>query len=824
MDAPHPAMATDTITQPAPDLNSPIFEDYKLFCRDIFPDLIAKHTKDGKLPPFEYKSGKGLLLTSAGPNMPISSSGLALDAKAWANQPRNYIQEWFKLHGDEAMAKLLEAHTIESKYMDLSDPGVLDSLEDKVPFYTAGQWWMAVRPSAQFAKRPGDPILGRLHPIEEPAGKVRVVAICDYWTQTALWPVHVHLFSLLRLLHKNDATFDQDGTVKRYYERGLSPHWSYDLKSATDLIPLELYKQVLAPLLVAKGETYEQGVERANLWSAILTDRDFFLPTSGDDDSPLQSVRYGTGQPMGALSSWASMALVHHSLVQFSNWRGTRKPRWFLDYLILGDDVDIATDVRVANSYVECCKAFSIIIGLQKSLKSSRNFFEFANRRFHPLGDLSPISLREELSSITWSTRREFAKRIVSRVGALQTSSSVLRRTLTAAQWTSLAPEMSGLRASSLLRLVHFCSDNPFSSIDEKEITVSRILVWLLNILTPEDTTLINQILLDKSLIEELDESLVQYFIATLKEELEKRLSAESLATQFFRPSDFPMDRVSDAWRLKGLPGTPPKDWGEWGRRTAPLKLRGALDRGPSCPYPAPSSMADVISPLTPTTYDYLEFCINKVNTEQALAVTRVKMRLDRLLKPVAKKTAAFAGDVSKAKPPVITLSQVVKLWIELFTNCNYIPPFDGNRSLSYRLNAHDMQQRVDSPTVWKSRNAIRVREEGVFGPMKETISFIAGHLGIQVPNVPFFNRGQRGKQWLKALRSAIKLYDSVQPFLVKIQVGVLYAQRLEGNSNGRYWLRSYTGGNDLAVGSSGFGHLGGLTHGPIRALSFVLL
>lgn len=44
-----------------------------------------------------------------------------------------------------------------------------------------------------------------------------------------------------------------------------------------------------------------------------------------DDDPRVQPtltpLKYAVGQPMGALSSWASLALCHHLLVQLSHRR-----------------------------------------------------------------------------------------------------------------------------------------------------------------------------------------------------------------------------------------------------------------------------------------------------------------------------------------------------------------------------------------------------------------------------------------------------------------------------------------------------------------------
>lgn len=44
-----------------------------------------------------------------------------------------------------------------------------------------------------------------------------------------------------------------------------------------------------------------------------MVNRDF-----KEDITEAGSVRYGVGQPMGILSSWAMLALTHHVIVQYS--------------------------------------------------------------------------------------------------------------------------------------------------------------------------------------------------------------------------------------------------------------------------------------------------------------------------------------------------------------------------------------------------------------------------------------------------------------------------------------------------------------------------
>lgn len=55
--------------------------------------------------------------------------------------------------------------------------------------------------------------LGRLHLLKEPAGKVRTIAIVDYWTQRSLRALHDWMGDVLRLLPM-DCTYDQEGGLE----------------------------------------------------------------------------------------------------------------------------------------------------------------------------------------------------------------------------------------------------------------------------------------------------------------------------------------------------------------------------------------------------------------------------------------------------------------------------------------------------------------------------------------------------------------------------------------------------------------------------------
>jgi hypothetical protein len=220
--------------------------------------------------------------------------------------------------------------------------------------------------------------LGRLGLKEEPAGKIRVFAIVDCWTQWLFYPLHRAIFVLLSFIEQ-DGTFDQSKPIhtllNEMEKQKLTNTFCYDLSAATDRLPAALQVRLLSFFL---------GDAMANAWIGLLTMRGYQLPKDktipGADGSTLY---YGTGQPMGALTSWAMLALTHHCIVQWSWWRVVTQRKlgytWFTLYAILGDDIVIA-DKAVAREYLNIMEELGVGIGLAKSLISSSKTIEFAKR------------------------------------------------------------------------------------------------------------------------------------------------------------------------------------------------------------------------------------------------------------------------------------------------------------------------------------------------------------------------------------------------------------------------------------------------------------
>lgn len=138
---------------------------------------------------------------------------------------------------------------------------------------------------------------GQLAFKEEAAGKLRVFAMVDVWTQSVLKPLHDALFKVLSLL-PNDGTFDQEASFARCIEKAKISKcaYGYDLSAATDRLPLRLQIAILGTLI---------GPKAARAWGDLLVGRGYYMPSSADryGYTPGEPIFYKVGQPMGALSS-----------------------------------------------------------------------------------------------------------------------------------------------------------------------------------------------------------------------------------------------------------------------------------------------------------------------------------------------------------------------------------------------------------------------------------------------------------------------------------------------------------------------------------------
>lgn len=373
---------------------------------------------------------------------PISTSpaGLIYAAKAWLANPDLYsiFSDWCKMTGSQYLLNRIEM-------------------------------WSKV-PKANIDAK-GTPHLGKLGFKEEAAGKLRVFAMVDPFTQWALKPLWDLLVELLSRLPQ-DGTLDQMKPVSRLLkDKPKGPFYSFDLSAATDRLPVIVQAQLLG---------YFLGAHATNLWKAILIGRPYYIPKNSYDGVPSDAVvYYETGQPMGALTSWGMLAFTHHLMVQWSSYRvNPSSYTWFSHYAVLGDDIVIA-DKAVAEEYVKTCQLLGVEIGLAKSLLSpSGKALEFAKRTFVDSTDVSPVPFKEYWVATQMVTAGlEFARKY--NISAPQ----FLK--LHGAGWRVLSqhsrPFLSlGKKWRNLL--LAYCSPSGVSSLSMRDFLLSKSLTKVANV------------------------------------------------------------------------------------------------------------------------------------------------------------------------------------------------------------------------------------------------------------------------------------------------------------------------------------------------------
>lgn len=284
------------------------------------------------MPYFDSRKGYSLdlktfdLTSTSSPSSRVSWKGLVIDRWALSKLPEmeNAMREFATLSRNTLFLKYFDPisasfsnsgvwrtiymkrrwtlgiGTKEESLAPLSLPFVGEASDPRFAFLSGVKPVIVDAINNDGAHMPCVPI-GQLAFKNEPAGKIRVFAMVDWWTQQLLRPLHELLFAILRKI-PNDGTFDQDASFKRCVEKAktFGVSYGYDLSAATDRLPIALQSSIVSALARVCGINGDLGP----LWSHILVNRDYFHYDSLDHGVKIyNSVRYGTGQPMGALSS-----------------------------------------------------------------------------------------------------------------------------------------------------------------------------------------------------------------------------------------------------------------------------------------------------------------------------------------------------------------------------------------------------------------------------------------------------------------------------------------------------------------------------------------
>lgn len=200
------------------------------------------------------------------------------------------------------------------------------------------------------------------------------------------------MFKLLSTF-PTDGTHDQLKPVLRLITMKEKSFWCFDLSAATDRLPVSVQSVLLDFLL---------GKSLGRAWANLLVGREYKVPKPPKGViSPAvlpTSVRYAVGQPMGALSSWAMLALTHHFIIMWAAFRVGHPFGSFTRYAVLGDDVVIC-DGKVAGAYLQLMAQLGVGVGIHKSLISHKGVLEFAKRFYVNVDDCAPVPFKEMVAA-----------------------------------------------------------------------------------------------------------------------------------------------------------------------------------------------------------------------------------------------------------------------------------------------------------------------------------------------------------------------------------------------------------------------------------------
>lgn len=311
--------------------------------------------------------------------------------------------------------------------------------------------------------------LGQLSFKEEAAGKLRVFAMVDVITQSLLKPLHDTLFGIFKLL-PNDGTHDQElaFTKAQTLAKKYGSVYGYDLSSATDRLPVSVQSYFLSTLF---------GADIGRYWQDILVGRSYVI-LKNSYGLPEGNISYRVGQPMGALSSWAMLNMIHHMMVQYCAWQAFGyQHSWYKDYLVLGDDI-VIFDKKISQRYLDLCSGLGVSINISKSVISEKSeTIEFAKRTSYKGHDVSGLSFREFISNNNFFGRLAVTSKILRRswgdhpvtmfvLGSLESNTKV-RLTLPIIGYLTNLVDRGQLRLEQLVSLL-VDSSKPLSYFGRK--------------------------------------------------------------------------------------------------------------------------------------------------------------------------------------------------------------------------------------------------------------------------------------------------------------------------------------------------------------------
>jgi hypothetical protein len=221
------------------------------------------------------------------------------------------------------------------------------------------------------------PLVGDIHKLPSPKGKVRYVASPNPLVQGLLRDAHVQLVRVAEQL-PDSYHLDQDLGRERVSQLFGRPCSFFDLSDATDLFHRELGKAIM------------EGLGIPAVVQRYLFDSSYKFK---DERGETYQVHWNAGWAMGTFCSFPLLTVAHCALLE------VLAPG--LPKFVVGDDLGLFhfnpktkhVEVNPALRYRALLTSNGMTINEKKSITNAPNFGEFAGRLFLKGVDITPINL-----------------------------------------------------------------------------------------------------------------------------------------------------------------------------------------------------------------------------------------------------------------------------------------------------------------------------------------------------------------------------------------------------------------------------------------------
>jgi hypothetical protein len=216
--------------------------------------------------------------------------------------------------------------------------------------------------------------LRKLISIADAGNKSRVIALCDFWTQSLLSELERFCVKFLLENFKGKTALKShskgwDDCLKRSNDTWIS----LDATAWTDNFPASLQVVFLKHMF---------GESLATCWKKLAVSCDWNLGSTN------HIIKYGKGQGMGTKGSFAIASVTDHLFIEFMMRKHYGK---ILPYMKVGDDLVISDPDKVFKGFYEDI-GVPINMSKSKSKTSRGHFMEFVSRNSWNGMDISIIS------------------------------------------------------------------------------------------------------------------------------------------------------------------------------------------------------------------------------------------------------------------------------------------------------------------------------------------------------------------------------------------------------------------------------------------------